>query len=228
MIGGKEDLSYVCLLFVTVLTIPARKKSTTTHSQSFPRTHPTLCVFIGSFFLNSAFSCIESEFVARSLVTQVSQRDIQNRTYHLRKFGGVIITRADNDEINHIEDLKDTIIAAASISGLGSGQMEFREMITQGMSYINDPLQLVFTSDQGKVVHGVLQGRFDVGFIRTDQLERTKDEFGHTLNTSLFKVIDPKPPVLLDGIPFPFQTSTQLYPEWNVASLEHVPNEVRF
>ena len=47
------------------------------------------------------------------------------------------MARADNDQVNHIHDLKDKIIAAASISGLGSGQMQFLEMQKAGMNYIN-------------------------------------------------------------------------------------------
>lgn len=103
----------------------------------------------------SAFSCIESEYTAQSLVSQISRRNVGGNIYNLKKFGGVIFRRADNDEIHTIHDLKDKIIAAASISGLGSGQMQFLEMKIAGMSYINDPKQLVFTSNQGKVVKGV-------------------------------------------------------------------------
>mmetsp|Transcript_666 Transcript_666/g.1068 ORF Transcript_666/g.1068 Transcript_666/m.1068 type:complete len:98 (+) Transcript_666:1421-1714(+) len=60
-------------------------------------------------------------------------------------------------------------------SGLESGQIQFREMIIRGMSYINDPKQVVLTGDQGEIVNGVLYGDFDVGFVRTDQIECTKD-----------------------------------------------------
>ena len=161
----------------------------------------------------SAFSCIESEYGARSLTSQISRRVIEGRTYHLKRFGGVIVTRADRDDISTIFDLKDKVIAAASISGLGSGQMQFREMQESNMSYINDPKQLVFTSNQGKVVKGVLNREFDVGFVRTDQLERSKDAEGNPIDTSLFKIIDPKPSLHIDQEPFPFESSTQLYPE---------------
>ena len=121
----------------------------------------------------SAFSCIESEYEAFSLVSQVSRRKIQGNVYDLQKFGGVIAARSDNDAVKSIYDLKNKIIAAASISGLGSGQMQFCQMIEAGMDYINDPAQLLFTSNQGKVVNGVLSGMFDVGFVRTDQIERS-------------------------------------------------------
>ena len=85
----------------------------------------------------SAFSCIESEYTASSLVSQVSRRKISGKVYNLKKFGGVIMARADNDQVNHIHDLKGKVVAAASISGLGSGLMQFLTMVNAGMSFIN-------------------------------------------------------------------------------------------
>ena len=174
----------------------------------------------------SAYSCIESEYEAHSLASQVSRRNIKGTIYNLKKFGGVIATLANRTDINSIKDLKDKRIAAASISGLGSGQMQFKRMVDNGMNYLQDPKQLVFTSNQGKVVKGVLQGDFDVGFIRTDQLERSKDANGNPIDLDMFKVIDPIPDLEIDGTPFPFESSTELYAEWNIASLTHVPSDV--
>ena len=76
----------------------------------------------------SAFSCIESEHGANTLVTQISKRRVavggENKVFHLTKFGGVIIARADNANVNSIRDIKGKSVACASISGLGSGQMQ--------------------------------------------------------------------------------------------------------
>ena len=85
----------------------------------------------------SAFSCIESEFTAHSLVSQISRRKINGNVYHLKKFGGVIFRRHDNEDIQTIQDVRGKVVAAASISGLGSGQMQFLAMQQAGMSYIN-------------------------------------------------------------------------------------------
>ena len=174
----------------------------------------------------SAFSCIESQYGSNTLVSQISLRKVGGEIFHLTKFGGVIFARADNDEVNTIADIRDKRVACASISGLGSGQMQFRLMQQRGLSYIQDPKQLVFTSNQGLVVNGVLQGQFDVGFVRTDQIERTKDSrTGQLVNRSSLKIIEGGFEQL-DGIPFPFESSTILYPEWNVASLPHVSDDV--
>ena len=104
--------------------------------------------------------------------------------------------------------------------------MQFRELEKAGLSYINDPKQLVFTSNQGKVVNGLLDGKFDVAFIRTDQIERTKNSTGDLVDKDRIRIINPQPDLQIDGVPFPFTSSTPLYPEWNVASLGHVGDEV--
>ena len=174
----------------------------------------------------SAYACIESEFSAHSLVSQISKRKVGGNTYDLTKFGGVIAVRSDRTDIQTLQDIRGKIVAAASISGLGSGQMQFRELQRAGMSYINAPRQLVFTSNQGKVVNGVLGGKFDVGFIRTDQIERTKNASGVLVDPAAFRVLQPQPDLAIDGVPFPFESSTPLYPEWNLASLGHVSDEV--
>ena len=174
----------------------------------------------------SAFSCIESEYGAYSLASQVSRRIVAGREYELTRYGGVIIVR-DDSNVKTIQDIRGKSVACASISGLGSGQMQFRLLQQAGLSYINDPKQIVFTSNQEKVVNGVLQGDFDVGFVRTDQIERTVDpSTGELVNASMFRIIEPQDDLNIDGTPFPFQSSTQLYPEWNIAALTHVPNTV--
>lgn len=170
----------------------------------------------------SAYSCIESEYEAHSLASQVSRRNINGNIYDLKKFGGVIVTLASRDDIASILDLRNKVIAAASISGLGSGQMQFKRMVDNGMNYLQDPKQLVFTSNQGLVVKGVLNGDFDVGFVRTDQLERSKDNQGNPVDLNRFKIVSPVPNLTIDGEAFPFQSSTELYAEWNIAALTHV------
>lgn len=52
---------------------------------------------------------------------------------------------------------------------------------------------------------------YSVGFVRTDQIERTKDIYG--INPDKFKIISPKIYVLEDGTLFPFLHSTPIYPE---------------
>ncbi len=173
------------------------------------------------------YSCIGTQVGATALATVVKSLDVRGRTFDLDVYGGVIATRHDNDEINNISDLKDKIIGAGAIVDLMGGQMQIYEMERAGMSYVNDPMQVVFTKDQVHVVRGILSGRFDAGFIRTDQIELTTDENGTRIDPDQFKIIQPKIYVMESGELFPFLHSTDILPEWPFASLPHVPHDVQ-
>jgi hypothetical protein len=73
---------------------------------------------------------------------------VRGENFELDVYGGVIATRHDNRDINTIHDLKDKIIAAGAIVDLMGGQMQIFEMERKGMSFFNDPKQVVFTKDQ--------------------------------------------------------------------------------
>ena len=76
------------------------------------------------------------------------------------------------------------------------------------MDFVMDPKQVIFTYNQIDVINGILNREFDVGFIRTDTIERSLDANGKPLDPDLFKVIDPKIYILDDGNLFPFLHST--------------------
>ena len=141
--------------------------------------------------------------------------------------GGVIAVRHDRDDINSIHDLKDKVVAAGGMIDLMGGQMQMYEMIKEGLSYVNDPKQFVFTLNQEDVVLGVLDGRYDVGFIRTGQIEATKGRNGNYLDPELFKIIETKDYILENGELFPFIHSTETFAEWPFAALPDVPAEVQ-
>lgn len=103
----------------------------------------------------SMFSCIESRYRASAITTFISRRTVQGEAYALQEFGGVIFARADNDEITTVKDVAGHRIASVSLSGLGSGQMQFREFQKAGIHYLQDPSQLVFMETQDNIVHGV-------------------------------------------------------------------------
>ncbi len=163
----------------------------------------------------SVYSCIESEFGASSLVSMIGYQKIGPNRVEIQEFGGIIFAMANRNDINRVQDIKDKSYAAASISGVGSGLAQFHVMVKKGMSYINDPSQVVFTNNQGTVVTLVEQGKVDVGFLRTNQLELMGK------NLSKFKILE-KYQAFSGGEPYPFDISTELYPEWNVAALAHV------
>lgn len=95
------------------------------------------------------------------------------------------------------------------------------------MSYVADPKQVVFTADERLVVQGMIDGEFEIGFARTDQIERhIDDNTGEPVNPEIFKVINPQVHIMEDGTLFPFLSSTGLHPEWPVAALGHVSRDV--
>ena len=172
------------------------------------------------------YSCIGIEFGAQPLATVISRLEARGNVYDLDVYGGVMIVRADNDEVNDVADFRDKVIGAGGISMVAAAQLQFYEMTKAGLSYVMDPKQVVFTGNQDQVVNGVLDGQFDVGFVRTDQVELSTDEYGNPINPALFKVIAPKIYVMDDGNLFPFIHSTDIYPEWPVAARKTVPSDV--
>ncbi|KAG7367710.1 adenylate and guanylate cyclase catalytic domain containing protein [Nitzschia inconspicua] len=184
------------------------------------------------FYSNpGVYSCVGAETGASALVTSVKHIELRNQVFDLDVYAGVIATRADNEDIKTIADLKDKIIGAGAIVDLMGGQMQIYEMARNGLSYVNDPRQVIFMKDQAHVIDGILSGRIDAGFIRTNQIELTKDKDGEYLSIDLFKVIDPKVHVLYSeesGELFPFLHSTDVFPEWPVAALSIVPKDVAF
>ena len=160
----------------------------------------------------------------------INTKTVGGETHLLSHFGGVIFVRADRADIERVEDLKGKRVAACGANQVaGSGWMQFRRMQEAGLSYIHDPAQVVFTSSSAKVVKGVLSGAFDVGFVRTDKIESTKDASGSPVDPGLFKIIEPVPGLEdTPGHAFPFKSSTILYPEWNLAAVgESVPVDVQ-
>lgn len=105
----------------------------------------------------SIFSCLESLHNAAPLVTIINQRRANGQAYELEQFGGVMFTKADNSHIESVLDIQGRRIGSVSISGLGSGQMQFRELQQAGVHYLQDPAQLIFMENQGNIVHGTFK-----------------------------------------------------------------------
>jgi hypothetical protein len=108
-----------------------------------------------------------------------------------------------------------------------SGQIQFREMIEAGLHHFQDPKQLIFLQKLPTVVNAVIAKEIDVGFVRTDQLERSMDpETGKPLDLAQFKIINQKHDLMSnDGSPFPFISSSPLYPEWSFSSFSSTVGE---
>lgn len=134
-------------------------------------------------------------------------------------FGGVIFTRADRNDIRRIQDLKGKILAAVDESSFGGWQAGWLEMKHQGLNPEQDCARIDFVSTHDNVVYAVRDGKADAGTVRTDTLERMAAE--GKIKLSNFYVLNQQH---VEG--FPMQLSTPLYPEWPMAKLQKVPDDL--
>eukprot|EP00980_Cylindrotheca_fusiformis_P025580 scaffold14127_cov102-Cylindrotheca_fusiformis.AAC.1 len=105
-----------------------------------------------------------------------------------------------NRDIDSVEDLKDKVIGAQAYSDFAGAQAQFYMMRNNGLDHIMDPKKVIFTGNSDETVQGVLDGRWDVGFVRTGQVERTiNPATGEFIDPSIFKVLDPRIYVMDSG-----------------------------
>lgn len=116
------------------------------------------------------------------------------------EFGGVIFSRADRGDINTIDDLKGRSLMAVNENSLGGFHMAWGELQSHNIDPYKDLSKLTFGGTHDAVVHAVLNGRTDVGTVRTDTLERMAQE--GQINLSDFKLISHH--ILGDKADFPF------------------------
>lgn len=130
------------------------------------------------------------------------------------RFGGVVFTRADRDDIARFADLKGKRFAAVEENSFGGFLIALRELVAAGIDPYRDVRELQFAGTHDAVVHAVLDGRVDAGTVRTDTLERMAIE--GRIDLADIKVIGPR---RYDD--FGYLASTRLYPEWPFARLPH-------
>jgi len=74
-----------------------------------------------------------------------------------------------------------------------------------------------------ETIQGVLDGKWDVGFVRTGIIERTIDPAtGKIIDPHKIKIIQPQIHVNDDGSIFPFLHSTPAFPEWPLSAKSSV------
>lgn len=127
----------------------------------------------------------------------------------VNQFGGVIFTRALNQDIQFLENLAGKIIASPSDKSFGGFIMQQWELYKQGVT----PAGFLFTGmPHDNVVQAVLTGKADAGYVRSGIIEALIRE-GKIEPTAL-RVINEQP-----HPGFPQITSTALYPEWPFTTL---------
>lgn len=125
----------------------------------------------------------------------------------LYSFGGVIFVRSDSG-IYDLEDIKYKRLAAVKIDGaLGGFQIQAHELKKNRIDVFNDVEINVTGLPQSKVISTVMEGKADVGFVRTGVLEFLAQK--GTIDLKEIRILNQK-----SSSGFPYQCSTDLYPEW--------------
>jgi diguanylate cyclase (GGDEF)-like protein/hemerythrin-like metal-binding protein/PAS domain S-box-containing protein len=137
----------------------------------------------------------------------------------LSKFGGVVFTRADRTDIRSIADLRGHHVAAVTTGSLGGYQAQAMELLSAGIEIPRDVTLTETGMPHDRVVNEIIDGRAEVGFVRTGILERMASE--GKLDLASIRVIAPR-----NEGNFPLLLSTRLYPEWPFAAMPGVDQDL--
>jgi len=136
------------------------------------------------------------------------------------QFGGVVFSKSGRSDITTLADLKGKRVAAVSPNSFGGWLTAWRLFKQSGLDPFKDFASLNFAGQQRLVVREVLQGRADVGVVRTGILEQMVQE--GTINADAYAVINRQQ----GDDSFPYDRSTELYPHYALAKMYHVSNDL--
>ena len=143
------------------------------------------------------------------------------------QMGGVIVTQAARTDITRLTDLGGRRIAVPTRQSLGGFQAPAFELLQVGIRLpaattrpsgvgrqapSRTGIQVLEVGTHDAVIRAVLDGRVDVGFVRSGVIESLTRDGG--LDLSRLRVLNRQP-----LRQFPFAASTRLYPEWPVVAL---------
>jgi len=170
------------------------------------------------FILTNPSNYIEMSLTqnAGRILTLINKRQGQGYTH----FGSVIFTRADQKDINNLQDLKGKRLLAVSETAFGGWRVAWLELLNNDIDPYSDLAELKFADGiQKDVVFGVLSGHADVGVVRTDMLERLAA--AGKIDLSSIRILGEK-----HAKDFGFLHSTELYPEWPLVKHETASPEL--
>ena len=156
------------------------------------------------------------EYNALSTSVATIVEDYQGKP--ISAFGGVIFCLRERTDINTLNDLKNKKIAIPHFLSFGGYQMQSYELSLAGIELPVSQF-LITEMPQDNVVNTVLSNQADVGFVRTNILERMVKE--NKLDLKRLKIINQQ-----DLVNYPFLLSTRLYPLWSVTALPHVDSKL--
>ncbi len=133
------------------------------------------------------------------------------------EYGGVLVARADRDDIRTLDDIRGKTLLVPSRLSFGGWQMQWRELKAEGIRPDVD-FSVQEAGDNEKALLGVLAGTADMAAARSDVIERMVEE--GKLEARAFKLVtSPSAP---SG--YPYLVSTRLYPDWPFSKLRHTPD----
>jgi len=149
-----------------------------------------------------------------------SRRQLKSDGSYASEFGSAIITRADSG-ITHLQDVVGKKVAAVDPRAFGGFQTAWRAFGSVGVDLFNQKTELVFVGfPMDQIVLAVIEGRVDVGIIRSGMLEEFIAK----------EVIEASDLIVLNAnvnYTHPDKTSTTLYPEWPFVSFNTTDAKLR-
>jgi PAS domain S-box-containing protein len=137
----------------------------------------------------------------------------------IKLYGGVILCRAERNDIRELNDIKGKSFMACDQLSLGGWHAAWRELKDQDIDPYRDFAELLFGSTHDTVVYAVRDGSVDAGSIRTGILENMAAE--GKIDLATFRIVNQRK---TEG--FPFVHSTRLYPEWPFAKIKSTADEL--
>ena len=136
----------------------------------------------------------------------------------LTRFGSVIFTRRDRN-IHVLSELAGLRLAAVNAEAFGGFLLARRTLMEADIDPLDDmqPLWLGFPQDD--IVQAVLEGRAEVGTVRTGILETLAAQ--GRIDLDRIRVLNQR-----QGDDFPLLRSTDLYPEWPFARLPQTDEDL--
>lgn len=170
------------------------------------------------FILTNPGNYIDLE--ARFGISRLATLKSKNQNHASSQFGAVIFSKADRNDIQSLNDLRNKSFMGVKETAFGGFQMAWLELKENGIDPFKDFSSLKFSGlPQDKIVYAVLNGQVDAGTVRTSTLERMAAN--NLIDLSKIKIINKK-----DNDAYPFAHSTALYPEWPIAKLKKTSDDL--
>lgn len=154
---------------------------------------------------------LESLFGVSRVATLVKRDNDQI----VNRFAGVIFTRSDRHDISVLQDIKGKRLAAVDRLSFAGYSLQRKLLLDHDIDIERDTQLQLLGFPQDLNVHAVLEGKADVGFVRSGLLEAMQHE--GKIDLKQIRIIHP-----VSSTDFPFLRSTDLYPEWAFAAAKGI------